>query len=154
MAIETIGLEEGDQIGVMKNATPSELIDADGQPVDFKEFNGKVVFVNNWASWCPPCIAEMPTIEKLKKAMPSEEVAFVMVSFDRNPNKGIRWMKNKGFGLPVYFMGENFPRQFITDAIPATFVLDRDGKLLYSYLGMADYSSEAFKAKMKGWVGE
>src|SRR5690606_16904510 len=85
--------EEEKREGINDGApSPPELFDSDGDEVNFEDFLGKVVFINNWASWCPPCIAEMPTIEKLKKAMPTEEVAFVMVSFDRNPKKSINWM--------------------------------------------------------------
>lgn len=96
----------------------------------------------------------MPTIEKLKYTLPSDEVVFVMVSYDRNPQIGLDWMKNKGLDLPVYFPGEKFPRPFITDAIPATFVLDREGKVLHTYLGMADYSSGAFISQMEKWIGQ
>src|SRR5690554_3352235 len=134
--------------------TPAEIYDAEGTAVDFADLKGKIVFINNWATWCPPCVAEMPTIEQLKKEMPEDEVVFVMVSYDRNPQKAINWMKNKKMDLPVYFPGENFPRQFISDAIPATFVLDREGKILYTYLGMADYSKESFVHQMKQWMDQ
>lgn len=136
----------------LQTPVPSELVDSEGEAVNFEDFKGKIVFINNWASWCPPCVAEMPTIEELKGKMPSEEVVFVMVSYDRNPRTGIKWMKNKKIDLPVYFPGQKFPRQFITEAIPATFVLDREGKVLHTYLGMANYSSEAFIAQMKEWI--
>ncbi|HLW19856.1 MAG TPA: TlpA disulfide reductase family protein [Cyclobacteriaceae bacterium] len=137
---------------VLAEDGPAEIHDAEGNAVNFAEFKGKLVFINNWATWCPPCVAEMPTIEKLKEEMPEDEVAFVMVSYDRNPRKAINWMKNKKMELPVYFPGENFPRQFTTDAIPATFVLDREGKILHTYLGMADYSKESFVHQMKLWL--
>ena len=142
---------EGDKEVLAENE-PGEIYDAEGNAVNFEDFEGKLVFINNWATWCPPCVAEMPTIEKLKKEMREDEVAFVMVSYDRNPQKAINWMKNKEMDLPVYFPGENFPRQFITDAIPATFVLDREGEVLYTYLGMADYSKESFVHQMKQWM--
>ena len=139
---------------VLVEEGPAELHDAEGHAVNFADFKGKLVFINNWATWCPPCVAEMPTIEQLKKEMPEDEVAFVMVSYDRNPKKAINWMKNKRMDLPVYFPGENFPRQFITDAIPATFVLDREGKILHTYLGMADYSKESFVRQMELWLDQ
>lgn len=137
---------------VLAENEPGEIYDAEGNAVNFEDFKGKLVFINNWATWCPPCVAEMPTIEKLKEEMPEDEVAFVMVSYDRNPQKAINWMKNKKMDLPVFFPGENFPRQFITDAIPATFVLDREGKILHTYLGMADYSKASFVHQMKQWL--
>lgn len=161
VAIASLFLGSGYLLGLDKNPStetvvdkevPAEIHDAEGNAVNFADFKGKLVFINNWATWCPPCVAEMPTIEKLKKEMPEDEVAFVMVSYDRNPRKAINWMKKKNMDLPVYFPGKNFPRQFITDAIPATFVLDREGKILHTYLGMADYSKESFVHQMKLWL--
>lgn len=132
----------------------AELYDAKGESVNFEDFKGKIVFVNSWATWCPPCVAEMPTIEQLKQEMPEDEVVFVMVSYDRNPQKSLSWMKKKEFDLPVYFPAQNFPSQFMTDAIPATFVLDRKGEILYTYLGMADYSKASFVDQMQKWIAE
>ena len=130
----------------------AELIDAEGNAAYFDDFKGKILFVNNWASWCPPCIAEMPTIQELKNKMPADEVAFVMISYDRDPQKGIDWMKKNDVSLPVYFPGQNLPGEYITNSIPATFVLDRNGNLLHKQVGMADYSSVKFVNKMKEWI--
>lgn len=132
----------------------SELINAEGKQVNFTDFEGKVVFINNWASWCPPCIAEMPTIEKLKNEFTEEDLAFVMVSFDQDPNKGLNWMRKKGFDLPVYFPGQNYPQPYLTDVIPATFILDKEGKLVHTQLGMADYSNLEFIRQMKAWINQ
>lgn len=135
--------------------TEAELLDARGNPVNFDDFKGKVVFINNWASWCPPCIAEMPTIEQLKASFEEEEkLVFVMVSFDQNRDKALQWMESKGFDLPVYFPAQHFPQAYITNAIPATFILDKNGALVHNQLGMADYSSEDFKQKMKQWINQ
>lgn len=130
----------------------SELLDAEGKALNFDAFEGKVVFINNWASWCPPCIAEMPTILELKKEFEDEDLAFVMVSFDQSPDKALRWMDQREMDLPVYFPASKFPREYVTDAIPATFILDREGKLLHRQMGMADYSSPAFRQQMKTWL--
>lgn len=129
-----------------------ELYDAEGNPVDFKSFEGRIVFINNWASWCPPCVAEMPTIQRLRETMSEKEVVFVMVSFDQNTSKGLKWMKKKKMDLPVYFPGSNFPQKFLTPSIPTTFVLDRNGNVLFTHTGMADYDSEKFTAQMQQWI--
>ncbi|WKN30213.1 TlpA disulfide reductase family protein [Porifericola rhodea] len=132
----------------------SELINAEGERLNFADFKGKVVFINNWASWCPPCIAEMPTIEKLKNEFSEKDLAFVMVSFDQDPKKGLNWMRKKEFDLPVYFPGQNYPQQYLTDVIPASFILDKEGKLLHTQMGMADYSNPDFIRQMKAWINQ
>ncbi|MDF9797903.1 thiol-disulfide isomerase/thioredoxin [Catalinimonas alkaloidigena] len=132
----------------------SELINAEGEQLNFADFKGKVVFINNWASWCRPCIAEMPTIEKLKQEFSEEDLAFVMVSFDQDPNKGLEWMQKKEFDLPVYFPGQEYPQAYLTDIIPASFILDKEGKLVHTQMGMADYSSPEFIEQMKAWINQ
>lgn len=119
----------------------SHLVDVHNTPVDFTVFKGKVVFVNNWASWCPPCIAEMPSIQKLKNSLEMEDVVFVMVSFDQDADKAVAFMKKKGYDFEVYFPGGNYP--YATSSIPATFIIDKAGNVIASHTGMADYSQQA-----------
>ena len=63
------------------------MLTPDGRPVSLSELRGKAVFVNLWASWCPPCRAEMPGIEALYQKVDKSKVAFVMLSLDENPAK-------------------------------------------------------------------
>lgn len=146
--------EDGSGQSETSEAGHSDLIDASGDPVNFEDFEGRVVFVNNWATWCQPCVVEMPTIDDLKISLKEQDPVFVMVSFDQYPQKSFHWMKKKGFDLPVYLPGENFPKAFMTDAIPATFVLNKSGEVVYKHVGMADYSKESFKEKMRDWIAE
>ncbi|MEN7551583.1 TlpA disulfide reductase family protein [Rapidithrix thailandica] len=136
------------------NQSDAELVDAEGNAVNFEDFKGKVVFVNNWASWCPPCVAEMPSIQKLRETFTEDELSFVMVSFDRNPQVGLKFMERKGFDLPVYFPGRKFPDKFVTDGIPATFVLSPQGEVLFTHVGMTDYASSSFIKKVERWLGK
>ncbi len=129
----------------------TELVNEEGKAVRFEDFRGKVVFVNNWASWCPPCIAEMPSIQNLKKTLDTENFVFVMVSFDENPTKALNFMKKKGYDFEVYFPGEDYP--FFTSSIPTTYVLDADGKVVIEHTGMASYDKpeviERFRSLLK-----
>jgi thiol-disulfide isomerase/thioredoxin len=64
------------------------LTTLDGKSVNLSDLKGKVVFVNLWASWCPPCVAEMPGIHALYNLLDPRKVAFVMICLDENPGKG------------------------------------------------------------------
>ena len=142
------------KISSEEQKTTGDLVSAEGKFVNLEDYEGKVVFMNNWASWCRPCIVEMPTIAKLRQSLPEDKVEFVMLSFDRSPEKGTGWMNQSGFQLPVYFPGDQLPSQYLTNSIPATFVFNKKGEVVYTHVGMADYSTDVFINKMKQWIEE
>ncbi|MCF8304515.1 MAG: TlpA family protein disulfide reductase, partial [Bacteroidales bacterium] len=72
----------------------------DGKQIDFTRFSDQVIFLNRWATWCPPCIAEMPSIQDLYKDY-GKKVAFVLVS-NEEPETVKKFMEKKGFTFPVY----------------------------------------------------
>ncbi len=125
----------------------SELLDGKQAPVDLTQFKGKVVFINNWASWCPPCIAEMPSIQNLKNTLKNENIVFIMVSYDDSPEKAHRFIQKRNFDFEVYFPGKNYP--FQTESIPATFILDKNGTVVASHSGMANFDSPELIKKIK-----
>jgi thiol-disulfide isomerase/thioredoxin len=125
----------------------SQLVDINNQAVDFDAFTGKIVFVNNWASWCPPCIAEMPSIHKLKNQLQNTDVIFVMVSFDEDRNKARTFMKKRGFDFEVYFPGHGYP--YATPSIPATYLLDKEGNVAEEFTGMTDFGKDEMVNKIK-----
>lgn len=130
----------------------TQLVDENNNKVDFSTFKGKVVFVNNWASWCPPCIAEMPSIQQLKNKLKGEDIVFVMVSFDDDPAKAKKFVSKRGFDFDVYFPGENYP--YPTASIPATFILNKAGEVISEHVGMADYSSDELADQLKALSNE
>jgi len=130
----------------------AQLVDSNNKAVDFSSFHGKVVFVNNWASWCPPCISEMPSIAELKAKLKDEDVVFVMVSFDEDHAKAMKFIEKKGYDFDQYFPGRNYP--FVTSSIPVTFILDKAGKVVMEHTGMADYSREEIVKQLKRIANE
>jgi len=120
------------------------LLDRDGNTISLKEMKGKVIFINFWATWCPPCIAEMPSIKELHNEM-GNEVAFVMLSLDRDFETAKAFDKRKGYDLPIYTLAGKLPKMYESSAIPTTYVIDVDGTLALTHNGMADYSSTEFK---------
>ncbi|PKQ46785.1 TlpA family protein disulfide reductase [Confluentibacter flavum] len=120
-----------------------KLIDKDGNITSLEELKGKVIFMNLWATWCPPCIAEMPSIDKLHEEM-GDEVAFVMLSLDQDFATAKEFDKRKGYNLPIYAPASNLPAIYDSSAIPTTYVIDADGNLALTHKGMADYSDLEF----------
>lgn len=121
-----------------------QLFNVGGRTVNFSEFEGKTVFMNFWATWCPPCIAEMPDIQNLYSEI-GGEVVFVMLSLDNDPQKAIEFVDRKGFDFPVYFLKTELPTTYKTDLIPSTYILSPDGKIVSEHHGLAKYDTEAFR---------
>ncbi|MBO3098643.1 TlpA family protein disulfide reductase [Gelidibacter pelagius] len=121
-----------------------KLMDRDGNITSLEALKGKVIFMNFWATWCPPCIAEMPSIDKLHKDM-GDEVAFVMLSLDQDFELAKAFDKRKGYNMPIYAPASNLPPMYQSSAIPTTYVIDAKGNLALTHKGMADYNDEGFK---------
>lgn len=122
-----------------------KLRDPEGNIVPLSDLKGKVIFMNFWATWCPPCVAEMPSIDNLHEQM-GDEVAFVMLSLDKNFEKAISYNEKKNYDLPIYQLAGQLPAMYRSSAIPTTFVIDSDGNLALTHKGMADYDTDDFKS--------
>lgn len=120
----------------------------DGKTVNLSELKGKVVFMNVWATWCPPCRAELPDIEKLYKKMQGKPVEFVMLTVDEELQAARDFIKKEGYSFPVYAPTGPLPKAFETQAIPVTFVIDANGKIVDRNEGMANYNSDEFVAHL------
>ena len=130
--------------GVRKAKFNFDLIDRNGKQVSLQEMKGKVIFMNFWATWCPPCIAEMPSIDKLEEEM-GDDVEFVMISLDNDFQKAIDYDQRKEYNLPIYAPADGLPSMYQSAAIPTTFIIDADGNLVLTHKGMADYGNAEFK---------
>lgn len=117
------------------------LKDYKGNLRTLADLNGKVVFINFWATWCPPCIAEMPSIHKLYNTFKNnEKVAFIILEVDGNEQKALQFMQKKGLDLPVYFPAGSIPKALFNGTLPTTVILDKKGQIAHTTQGMADYS--------------
>ncbi|MBD2717287.1 TlpA family protein disulfide reductase [Hymenobacter sp. BT646] len=125
------------------------LATLDGQRTTLSALHGKVVFVNLWASWCPPCVAEMPGIHALYQKLDPQKVAFVMISLDQNPARAQALLKRQGYTFPVYFPAGPLAPPFDSNSIPSTIILGPDGQVAARHDGMADYDTPEFKAALE-----
>lgn len=119
--------------------------DASGNIVDLGSLKDKVVFLNFWATWCPPCLAEMPSVNKLYEQFKEDKnVVFIMVDADSDFVKSQKYMDKKGYKMPVYHIASNIPEVIFKGSLPTTVVFDKKGRISYSEAGAANYASEKF----------
>jgi thiol-disulfide isomerase/thioredoxin len=119
--------------------------DVSGNTVDLQQFKGKKVFVNLWATWCPPCRAEMPSIEKLYQAADKEKAQFVMLSLDNDFESARKYVQDKKLDLPIFYPASDLPPLFTVNGIPTTFIFNEDGKLIDKREGSDNYDTPSYR---------
>ena len=147
--IETVHQDEAkNNIAPSTATTPADfnlaLMDENGHTLSLEDFKGKPIFMNMWATWCPPCIAEMPNINKLHSEV-GNEVAFVMVSLDEDFETAKAFNTRKGFDLPIYALQSRRPAMYQSTTVPTTYVISANGELVLTHKGMSNYNTSKFK---------
>ena len=121
------------------------LTSLDGSELSFGELRGKTVFLNLWATWCGPCVMEMPAIESLYESVREDRnVALVLVS-EEDPETVDAFARQQGWDLPLY-VATTRPEVFRSRGVPATFVIDPEGAVVYRHIGAADWDSDGCRA--------
>ena len=108
--------------------------------IDFRSLKGKVVFVNFWATWCPPCIAEMQSLQDLYNTY-TNEVVFLFVTNDSS-EKTNAFLQKHNYTIPCYHIGKALPRAFEHSVIPSTFIVNKQGNIVIEKDGAVNWNSE------------
>ena len=141
---------ESDNSASSLMALPSfRLRDVKGNEVQLQNLKGKKLFVNLWASWCPPCKREMPSIEKLYQSLDTAKVQFVLLSLDDQFEKAKDYVAGNKLDLPIFYPAEDLPALFNVQGIPATFIFDENGALIKRVDGMDDYDTRSYRDMLK-----
>lgn len=129
----------------------------DGRLVHLEDFRGKVVLINFWATWCPPCRHELPDIVRLREELKGkgfEVIGIILESRDARVENTVRQMQQSyGIHYPLVW-GTN---QVVMDygnisAIPTTFVINKKGEIVQSFVGARDY--QTFRKEVEKWLSE
>lgn len=117
--------------------------DTAGNAVSLSGLKGKVVFLNFWATWCPPCRAEMPALADLYKSLKhNKNVVFLMVDVDSNYKKAKAYLDAEKLILPVVEPDGNIPESLFGGSLPTTLIFDKRGQLVFKHEGAADFSGK------------
>ena len=122
----------------------------DGNLVNMKDYKGKVIFLNFWATWCMPCVAELPSIDKLYNQFKNENIVFLLISNEKT-EKVISYKTRKKYAVPFYIIDEDgfIPQQYFSQSIPATFIINKEGKVVKASIGAEDWDDEEFVEVLK-----
>ena len=129
--------------------------DAEGKPVTLDRYRGKILLVNFWATWCAPCIHEMPTLDRLQKALGGADFAVLTVSLDRKGMAAVGpfWQEQGYKHLPILLDSRWMTaRRLGVSGLPATFLLDRKHRILGYLLGPAEWDSPQAKAFLRFYI--
>jgi thiol-disulfide isomerase/thioredoxin len=136
---------------------PARLVlpDLDGQTIDLADLRGRVVVVNFWASWCRPCIDEMPSLQRLAEAMRGEPLAVIGVNVAEGRLRARTAARRMGIGFPVLLDDDSA----VFDGwggvgLPTTFLLDRDGVVRHVGRGVFDWDGPEIRALIDALIGE
>ncbi|ULC58690.1 TlpA family protein disulfide reductase [Flaviramulus sp. BrNp1-15] len=120
-----------------------KLKDENSHILNFEEVRGKVVLVNFWATWCPPCIAEMPSMQKLYDDY-SNKIEFVFVS-NEDYSKTNQFLNKNNYTFKTFTPITNYPDTFDVSSIPRTFLIDKSGRIVIDKTGAANWNSETVR---------
>lgn len=117
----------------------------DGSFESTESLKGRVVFINFWASWCPPCRAEMPSVNKMYQKLRNDpEYAFIFINLDDDAAAARKYLEANHFELPIQKPAGFIPTDLYTGTLPTTVVLNKKGAIVMKHTGMANYNSPGF----------
>ncbi|MEC4728794.1 TlpA family protein disulfide reductase [Shewanella sp. D64] len=126
-----------------------------GEAVDFSQYKGKILMVNMWATWCPPCVRELPAISRLSEKFDKQEFAVLPISIDLEGKTKVEpFLKELGMGTfnSYYDETQNLSEVFPLDTIPATFILNRDGELIAFVRTFVDWDDKQAAELIQGFI--
>ncbi|WP_082915272.1 TlpA family protein disulfide reductase [Arachidicoccus ginsenosidimutans] len=129
--------------------------DANSQLMNTSSLRGKVVFINFWASWCPPCRAELPSIMAFYKQFKNDKnIYFLFLNEDTDIKSAIHFLNSNGYQVPFYTQEGQISEQIFTGSLPTTVLLDKKGNMIYYHTGVAKYDSKSFIKQIEQLIEE
>jgi peroxiredoxin len=130
------------------------LSDMQGIAHKLVDYRGSVVVLNFWASWCPECVREMPSLDGLYNRLKKDGLVVIGVSVDRARADIAQLAGKVSYPILLDERGDVFVKKYTITRLPATIILDRDGAIVKKIYGGRDFSSGAFIGEMTNLLQE
>jgi len=139
------------------NRTPIDLNwrvrQMDGPEMSVADLRGNVILLNFWEHWCPPCRAEMPSIQRLGQMVAGEDIVVLPV-FTESEAATRKFLQEQGLTLPVYHLVGSLPQAIYPSAIPTTYIIDRQGRAVIQHVGAAAWDDEGVLTLLRKLAAE
>ncbi len=154
--LETVQEPAPSESTTVETVTPAASFkDEAGNVYDVPQLKGKVLFINFWATWCPPCKAEMPSIQVLfDKFKDNDQVQFFLVEIENDIPGANKFLKQEDLTLPIVYPNSPIPQQWLSGAIPTTVILNKKGELVGREEGMRDYSAKTVEDFIQNLINQ
>ena len=114
------------------------LQDLEGKPISLSDYKGKIVFIDFWATWCPPCRMSIPYVEKLyQKYKKSEDIVVLGINLQEDKDTITKFMQKQKMNYPILLSDNKVISNYKISSIPQFFLIDRNGDLYNKYVGFA-----------------
>ena len=146
------GCDRGDQPQQLGRSAPVFALDDGQHRIDLRNLRGQVVVLNFWASWCAPCIAEMPSLEALQQDLP--QVRVVLVAFDEDASTYGSYLARHPLPLMTVLDTKQIANALYgTFRPPETYVIDKSGVIRHKYIGSQDWTSPEIENTLRRLAG-
>ncbi len=130
------------ETAIDKPAPDFTLVDLEGKTWTLSELQGQVVFLNFWATWCPPCVKEMPSMQNLYTALPKDQFKMLAVLNRDDPAIAGAFVEKLDITIPVLIDQENLiGSQYGLTGVPETFIIDKQGIIREKFIGPAEWDA-------------
>jgi DsbE subfamily thiol:disulfide oxidoreductase len=147
------GTRGGSLIDVGQKAPDAGMSEVNGGAINLENFKGKVILLNFWATWCPPCIKEMPFLEAAYEKYKAEGLVIVGINYNEDKETVLHFIQGKGVTFPVAIDKDlRMTRTYQVLSLPATFIIDRKGIIRDKYRG--EMTKEIFSEKVEPLLSE
>ncbi len=144
------------EVGSRAPSFEARAVDGSNRVRTLEDYRGKVVVLNIWATWCPPCIVEMPSFERLRRLVPDTNLRIVAVSVDDFVGADSVRAFARGLGVTFDILLDStrsIDRAYQVTGYPETFVIARDGTIRKKWIGPEDWSSPGNVALVRDLLG-
>jgi peroxiredoxin len=131
------------------------LVDRTGKTWTLSELRGQVVFVNFWATWCPPCREEMPSMQRLYSSLPKDKFKMLAILSNDKPELADSFAAKLGITLPIlHDLASVVGPKYGLTGLPETFIVDKQGVLREKFIGPAEWDSPQFMQLMMKYINQ
>ncbi|MFC1500939.1 TlpA family protein disulfide reductase [Elusimicrobiota bacterium] len=134
---------------ILIDAPDFTLKDLDSNEITLSDYEGKVVFLDFWASWCPPCRMSIPVVEELYEKFKDEDVVFFGINMESDVNKVSGFVQANDMKYKILMRDQKVGRHYGIRGIPAFFIINQDGQIVDKYVGYDPSMSKIWEEKIQ-----